>query len=247
MEKGVYMTQKELNRVEVLIKISKKQLTQNQAATELGLCLRQVQRLYRVYKTQGIAALASKKRGKPSNNKLSKGITKKVAEIIREPIYYEFRPTFMSEKLREDYKIDISRESVRQIMIQSGIWIPRKQKRPVIYQQRKRRARSGELLQIDGSPHAWFEDRGEPCNLLVFIDDATGRTYGKFFKSETTEAYMITTEAYIRKYGKPLAMYSDKHVIFRVNKPEGLRKEKPTQFARALQELDIQLIYANSP
>ena len=117
-----------------------------------------------------------------------------------------------------------------------------------MHQQRQRRSRLGELFQIDGSPHHWFEERGEACCLIVFIDDATGRTYGKLFETETTEAYMITLKEYILKYkGLPSHFYSDKHGIFRVNMPSCANKEQMTQFGRACKELGIGLIYANSP
>src|SRR5437868_150299 len=132
-------------------------------------------------------------------------------------------------------------------MISKDLWKSKSKKSPVMHQQRPRRARSGELVQIDGSPHAWFEERGEKCTLIVFIDDATGQTYGKFFPTETTEAYLEVTYDYIKKYGRPKAMYSDRHSIFKINKPGTLRKENTTQFGRALRELDIQLHWANSP
>jgi transposase len=241
------MTKQEMHRVEVLIKVSHKKLKQVQAAIELGLSLRQVRRLYRQYKACGIAALASLKRGKPSNNKLTQAIRSRVAEIVTNPLYTGFGPTLMTEKLEELHHIKISRESVRQLMIQNEVWSACKKKRPVIHQQRQRRARSGELVQIDGSPHAWFEERGERCDLLVFVDDATGRTYAKFVEAETTNGYMYAMLEYIGLYGKPLAVYSDKHAIFHINHGNGTKKENFTQFGRALRELDIDLIFANSP
>jgi hypothetical protein len=247
MAKGVYMTQKELNRAEVLARVKDKRLSQRMAAELLHLSLRQTQRLYANYKNNGAAALASQKRGKPSNNRLPESIRNNVAEIVTMERYADFGPTFMCEKLDELHKIQISRETTRQIMIEHGAWRAKKERRPVIHQQRQRRSRAGELLQIDGSPHAWFEDRGELCSLLVFIDDATGRTYGKFFETETTAAYMQTMSEYIALYGAPLAVYSDKHCIFRVNRGQGTKKDNFTQFGRALHELDIELIYANSP
>ena len=247
MNEGVYMTQKELDRVKVLMKVSEKKLKQTQAAIELNLSLRQVQRLCKLYKTQGIAAIASKKGGKASNRKLPESIRVQVSDVIVGALYVGFGPTLMSEKLEELHGIKISRESVRQLMIENETWSVVKEKRPVIHQQRQRRARSGELVQIDSSPHAWFEDRGERCNLLVFIDDATGRTYGKFFESETTAGYMQMMFEYIKLYGKPLVLYSDKHAIFRINSGDSTRKDNFTQFGRALKELDIGLIYANSP
>lgn len=247
MCEGVYMTKKELGRAEVLSRVKEKRMTQRQAATQLCLSLRQLQRQYKLYCEEGVLALASKKRGRGSNNKLPETIRQAVCEIVTQSKYNGFGPTLMSEKLEELHNIKISRETTRQIMIASGVWISKREKRPIIHQQRQRRARMGELLQIDGSPHAWLEDRDEPCNLLVFIDDATGRTYGKFFEAETTAGYMQTMQEYIARYGAPLAVYSDKHSIFRINHGQGTKKENFTQFGRALNELDIELIYANSP
>jgi hypothetical protein len=195
----------------------------------------------------GITSLASKKRGKPSNHQLQRGLKARISELVTIELYEGFGPTFICEKLNERHGINISVSTTRKLMIQNGIWKAHKKKRPIVHQQRKRRARRGELVQIDGSPHAWFEDRGESCTLISFVDDATGRTYGRFCKSETTIAYMITARIYFLKYGRPLAFYSDKHSIFRINKPGCLKKELITQFGRACKELDIETISANSP
>jgi transposase len=241
------MTVRELNRAEILVEISKTKLSQTEAAKILGLSVRQVQRLCAAFEKGGIAILASRKRGKSSNHQLPTVMRARVLELVTCEKYSGFGPTFMCEKLEQLHGIKVCTETTRQLMIESGVWEANQKKRPVIYQQRKRRARFGELVQIDGSPHAWFEDRGDSCTLIVFIDDATGLTYGKFCKSETTEIYMIVTWEYIMKYGRPLAFYSDKHAIFRVNKPGCTKKECITQFARALKELDIELICANSP
>ena len=243
---GVLMTEQEIERAEVLTKVNQKRMTQAKAAEKLDLSLRQVQRLCNALKQQGIKGLISRKRGK-ANNKLSETIRIKVAKIVTKPIYAGFGPTLMSEKLKEYHNITLSRETIRHIMIQNEVWSTDSKKRPIIHQRRQRRARRGELNQIDSSPHAWFEDRGQRCNLIVFIDDATGRTYGKFFPSETTAAYMEVTAEYINKYGKPIAMYSDKHSIFRINHGKGIGRHNLTQFGRALKDLDIELIHANSP
>ncbi len=152
----------------------------------------------------------------------------------------------MSEKLFEYHNISISRETTRQWMIEAGVWRNKEKKSPVIHQQRKRRARFGELVQVDGSPHAWFEDRGDPCVLIVYIDDATGQILARFFKAETTNAYMLTSIDYIRKYGCPLAFYSDRHGIFRDNH-NSTGQDALTQFGRAAKEMGIDLICANSP
>jgi len=245
--KEVYMTQPEISRGDCFSEISQNKMTQQKAAEMLGLSDRHVRRLYTKFKEFGIISLISQQRGKPSNHQLPTGLRARISELITIELYKDFGPTFMCEKLNELHGIKISVESTRKLMIKNGVWEAHKKKRPVIHQQRKRRARCGELVQIDGSPHAWFEDRGELCVLIVFIDDATGRAYGRFFKSETTKAYMITAKIYFSKYGRPLAFYSDKHSIFRINKPGCLKKELITQFGRACKELDIDIICAHSP
>jgi transposase len=247
MNEGVYMTEREINRTEIFLKIKNKQLTQVSAAKELNLSIRHVQRLYRLFKRSGVKALASKKRSKSSNHQLKLSIKQEAIDLITCSLYVGFGPTFMCEVLKKRHRITISKETTRQLMIVYGVWKPRNKKSPVIHQQRERRARSGELTQIDSSPHKWFEERGEPCALIVFIDDATGQTYCKFVEVESTEAYMKTAWEYLDKYGKPLVFYSDKHNIFRVNIPNCNKKEQLTQFGRALKELDIGLICANSP
>ncbi len=247
VEGEISMTKRELDRAKILIEISQKKLSRVKAADALGLSVRQLYRLYAAFLIGGVAVLVSRQRGKRSNHQLSPLTKARILELVTCEKYDGFKPTFMSEKLELLHGIKVSPETTRQLMIESGVWKANHKKRPVIHQQRKRRARWGELVQIDGSPHAWFEDRGDPCVLIVFIDDATGLTYGKFCISETTENYMIVTWEYIIKYGRPLALYSDKHGIFRVNLPGSTKKESITQFGRALKELDIALICANSP
>lgn len=247
VEEGGYMTKKEINRTEVFLRVKNKQLSQVQAAEELNLSVRQMQRLYREFKKHGVRALVSKKRGMRGNRQLNSSIKERTIELIKKPLYMGFRPTFMCETLEKRHLIKISKETTRQLMIEHHVWQSKNKKSPVIHQQRKRRARWGELVQIDGSPHHWFEERRESCTLIVFIDDATGRIYCKFAESETTVAYMETSWEYLNKYGKPLAFYSDRHGIFRVNIPNCNKKEQLTQFGRAAKELDIEIICANSP
>jgi hypothetical protein len=241
------MGTREINRVLIFERIKEKRLTQTKAAELLNLSLRQVRRLYAEFKIQGAKALISGKRGKSSNNRLADILRIRILELVTCELYAGFRPTFMCEKLAQYHDIKVSVETVRQLMIESEVWKPKQKKRPVIHQQRLRRARCGELVQVDGSPHAWFEDRAKPCTLIVFIDDATGHTYGKFFEAETSQAYMEVTQDYIEKHGKMVAIYSDRHNIFRVNIPGCVQKTSLTQYGRALKELDIELICANSP
>jgi hypothetical protein len=148
----------------------------------------------------------------------------------------------------EKEKLKLSDESVRQLMIAEDLWKPRKAKKVAVHQLRERRACFGELVQIDGSPHDWFEGRAEACVLLVFIDDATGKLVQLLFvESESFFSYCQAAEGYFRQYGKPVAFYSDKNSIFRVNQPSVGAHTDLTQFGRAMQALDIQIICANTP
>jgi transposase len=245
LNEGVHMTVRAIYRLEILTKVAEKTISQTAAAKLLNVSLRHMQRLYAAFRQNGAKILSSKK-GRISNHQLKPDLENKIISVIHTPIYEGFGPTFMREKLQEYHKLFISVEKLRQIMIIEGIWKPKyKKKSPVVHQRRVRRNCYGELVQIDGSPHAWFETRGSTCTLIVFIDDATGHTYGRFFNSETTEAYMVTLKEYIKKYGKPIALYSDKYSVFKVNSPNALGNL--TQFGRALKELDICRIYAHSP
>jgi len=162
--------------------------------------------------------------------------------------YQGFGPTLAHEKLVEKDKFQLSVESVRKLMMAEGLWKSRKLKKVVTHQLRQRRACFGELVQIDGSPHDWFEGRVDACVLLVFIDDATGKLVQlQFVDRESFFSYAQAAENYFKRYGKPIAFYSDKHGIFRVNQPSAGTGQAITQFGRAMQELDIQIICANTP
>ena len=170
----------------------------------------------------------------------------KALAIIREQ-YWDFGPTLAAEKLREVHEIVLGRETLRLWMIEAGIWADRKQRRKRVHQPRNRRECVGELVQIDGCEHWWFEDRGPQCTLLVFIDDATSRLmHLQFVESELTFSYFHATRAYLEAWGKPVAFYSDKHGVFRVNHPGALGGDGMTQFGRALHALNIDIICANS-
>ncbi len=161
--------------------------------------------------------------------------------------YRDFGPTLAAEKLAELHDIHLSVETVRQIMIAAGYWKPKKGAAICVHPMRERRARLGELVQIDGSPHDWFEGRADRCTLLVFIDDATGQLLQlRFAPTETTLGYMHTLHDHIVAHGLPVALYSDKHSIFRIN-AKGADPESETQFGRATRELGIECIHANSP
>ena len=221
-------------------------LTQAQASNELNLSVRQVRRLCDRFKIEGPKRLLSRKKG-ISHHCLSELAKKDALEIIRNQ-YFDFGPTFAHEKLTEVHGFTFSLWSVRNIMIKNDIWFVHVIKKRIVHQMRPRRSKIGELVQIDGSPHDWFEGRGPKCSLLVYIDDATSSIVeAEFVEAETTWDYMELTQRYILRHGRPQAFYSDKHSIFRVNKPDALSGNGLTQFGRALKELEIQLICANSP
>ena len=247
VNKLLQMSTKELDRLEVMQKLEERRMCQKEAARILGLSVRQVKRLLKSYRHDGAQGLVSKRRGRTSNNRLSEETRKKVLGLLQSK-YEGFGPTLACEKLVELDGLQISDESVRQLMIVEGLWKPRKARKVVVHQMRERRACYGELVQIDGSPHDWFEGRAPTCSLLVFIDDATGKLGQlSFVKSESFFSYSQAAREYFERQGKPVAFYSDKHGIFRVNQPASGKTEALTQFGRAMQQLDIQIICAHTP
>ena len=248
MEKLLTMSNQELTRLEVMQRIKDKRLTQKEAAGMLKVSVRQIKRLFRAYKSGGAKGLVSARRGKPSNHRQAETVMQQALDLLKEK-YDDFGPTLAHEKLSEVHGVKMSRESVRKLMIEEGLWKPKRAKRLPTHQMRERRACLGELVQIDGSDHDWFEGRGPKCTLLVFVDDATGQLLELWFvPDETFFAYCTASRHYFERCGKPVAFYSDKHGIFRVNQEQttGLGSGL-TQFGRAMQELDIQIICANSP
>ena len=222
-------------------------LSVREAAQLLRITRRQVFRLLKAYRTQGPAALVSKKRGKPSNRSYPPILRSEVLGLIKAN-YADFGPTLAAEKLAERHGLSLGVETVRRWMIADGIWQDRRHRLKPVHQPRYRRECVGELVQIDGSEHWWFEDRGPQCTLLVFIDDATSRLmYLRFVETESTFDYFHAARAYLERYGKPVAFYSDKHATFRVNKVGATGGDGMTQFGRALHQLNIDIICANAP
>jgi transposase len=243
----VLMSRAELSRVDTLARVVRGELPVAGAASLLGLSGRQVFRLLGRFRSEGAAGLASRRRGRPSNRRLPDAVREAALALVREH-YADFGPTLAAEKLAERHGVRLSRETLRHWMAEAGLWVPRKARRGRVHQSRHRRDCPGELVQIDGCEHAWLEDRGPPCTLLAFVDDATSRLmHLRFVPSESAFAYMAATRAYIEAHGKPVAFYSDKHGVFRVNRPDAARGDGMTQFGRALHELDVEIICANSP
>lgn len=241
------MSARELDRLEVLGRVAEKRLTQQEAAERLGLSLRQVERLARALREHGPPGLVSRKRGRTSNRKIPDAVREHVIGLVRS-LYSDFGPTLALEKLAGKHGVGVSVETLRQWMVGDGLWEPRSRRRRRAYQPRHRRPSRGELVQIDGCEHAWFEDRGPKCTLLVYVDDATGSLMElRFAPSESAFDYFASTRAYLEAHGKPVAFYSDKAGIFRVAAPKANGKGGVTQFGRALFELNIDILCANTP
>ncbi len=241
----VAMNERDLQRVEVLTEVLGGRRTAASAASVLDVSERQVWRLLRRYRTGGAGALAHQARGRPSNNRLGAGVRERALELVGKH-YRDFGPTLAAEMLAEKHGLEVSRETLRHWMVEAGLWLSRRQRRQ-FHPPRLRRERCGELIQIDGSEHRWFEDRADPCTLLVFIDDATGRLMQlRFVASESAFSYFEALEGYLAAHGRPVALYSDKHSVFRVAKTEAKGGQGMTQFGRALAELNIEILCANS-
>lgn len=239
----VVMSTQELGRVDVIRDVAARRLTA--AAAVLGISRRQVFRLLRSFQTAGCAGLVSRRRGQPSNRRYPEAIRDKALSIVRER-YVDFGPTLAAEKLSEG--LPLSRETLRQWMLAEGLWLDRTARRRPVHQPRPRRDCLGELIQIDGCEHWWFEERGPQCTLLVYVDDATSRLmHLQFVVSGSAFDYFRATRSYLEAHGKPLAFYSDKHSIFRIAKADAIQGTGMTQFGRALNELSIEILCANSP
>ncbi len=240
------MSHGELSRYDTLMRVERGELRVDDAAALLGLKRRQIFRLLDRMRAEGAAGLISRKRGKPSNRRHSAKLREQIIAIVREH-YADFGPTLAREYLIERHGVTVACETLRQLMIEAGLWKDRDARRPRPYQPRYRRDCRGELIQVDGSKHWWFENRGPQCTLLVFIDDATSELmHLRMVESENTFAYMDAMTAYIEAHGKPVAIYSDKHGVFR-NNTASAKGDGMTHFGRSLEALNIEIICANSP
>jgi transposase len=239
----IEMSVKEVRRLEVLRQVADGVLSQRAAARALGLSERQVRRLQRRYEGSGAAGLVSRRRGRPSNRRLGESVRDGILGRVRE-CYRDFGPTLAAEYLRGE-GFEVSRETLRGWLIEAGLWRVAPGRRRRAHPPRARRPRLGELVQIDGSAHEWFEGRGPRCTLIAFIDDATSRVmHAHFAPVESSQAYLDGLQAYVAAHGRPAALYSDRHGIFTKHNPED---GDPTQFQRAIASLDIVGIQALTP
>ena len=238
-----FMTQKEVDRALILAKVKEKQLTLKGAAHAMLLSHPQTKRLWSRYKKEGPKGLISRKRGVKSNRAVSDEERKKIATIISEN-YRDCKPLFITEKLCQHHNINYSSEFIRQLMIEYHLWFPKRSKAKT-HPRRQRKESEGMLLQGDASDHDWFEGRGPRCHLHLFVDDATSKIEGGWFDlEETTEGYYRALKPVLKQKGRPVNLYTDKRGTFVVN--QGSKKGK-TQFARAMKELNINMITAHSP
>jgi len=238
MGEKLTMSKKEVKRIKVMEKLSEKGLTVKEASEILGISQRQIYRIKKRYESQGAAGLIHQLRGRESNRGYTEELKKGVIKIYRS-IYKDFGPTLYTEKLEELHKIKIDHETIRRWLRSNGeITSTRRSRRHRKKRERKRAI--GEMLQFDGSPHDWFEGRGEVCSLLHAVDDASGRVFLRFAPNENTEGVLKILKEYVEENGIPHSIYTDKFNVYYAEK-------KQTDFQKAMDKLSVRRIYANSP
>jgi transposase-like protein len=253
MQEGRLMTQADRDRLVALKKVKKKLLTQREAAEELELSIRQVQRLLDGLQDRGDKAVIHGLLGKRSNRRIEEKIEKQAVKILSAPVYEGFGPTLAAEYLSAKHGIEASKETVRKWMIGGKLWRTKKEKVKAVHAWRPRRSRFGELVQWDTSEHDWLEGRGEQLYLIAMIDDATSRLFARFVRHDSSEENMKLLWSYLEKFGRPLSFYTDKVSLFqtaekRKRDEPGVEKDAvempPTQIGRALlcQEYDISIL-----
>lgn len=244
------MSVSERKRLEVFSRVRDGEVSLVKAAELLRLSYRQTKRSYGRYRAEGDRGVVHRLRGRPSNRRVDRKKQSRVLKLYQEK-YADFGPTLACEYLATEDQEAVGVETLRQWLLKAGLWKQRR-RRSAHRQWRERRAHLGELVQMDGSDHDWFEGRRERAVLMVMIDDATNRTYARFFEGETTAAAFDTFGRYARRWGLPRALYVDRDSIYRTTREatgaENLAELKAeTQFGRALRELDVKLILAHSP
>jgi len=243
------MRQKDLKRLHIIRKAIDKQVKQREAAELLELSQRQIRRLVKRVREESDKGIIHRSRGIESHRAIADKIKHKIFSLCKS-IYVGFNPTFASEKLFERNKIKVSRETLRQWFIAEGMPYDKRKARPH-RKWRERRAHCGEMVQMDGSHHNWFEGRGPECVLMGYIDDASSRVYARFYEYEGTFPAMDSFKRYCLKYGLPINIYLDRHSTYKgwrkATVEEELSNQHPlSQFGAALEELGVHLIHAQS-
>jgi transposase len=246
----ITMSRKEAKRLHIIHQILDKRVTQAEAASLVGVSDRQIRRLVRRIRHEGDEGICHRSRGKASNHRIAGKVKEKALRLFREK-YRDFNITHAAEQLGEDERIPISRETLRLWLTAADI--PYKKRKVRKHRQwRERKAHLGELIQIDGSHHDWFEGRGPVCVFMGYIDDATGTVSGRFYAYEGTIPAMDSMKRYIKRYGIPQSVYLDKHSTYKSPAAptieEQLNDQRPmSHFEKSLAELGIEVIHANSP
>jgi len=248
MDQYITMSQKEFKKYDIIKKVIDKELNATEASELLDVTIRHIRRLKVRVNEQGAKGLAHGNRGKPSNRKISDVDRKKIIDLIKEN-YSDFGPLLASEKLGEQHNIKRDKGTIRNIMIEEGIWKPKKKKKGKHRQWRQRKASYGEMIQYDGSYEYWFEGRGDKCCLLAGIDDANSKVWMKFDKHEGVEPTFTFWREYLEKFGKPYSIYVDRFSTYSMNhKLAQENSDTLTQFQRAMEkDLNIEIVHAKSP
>ena len=245
------MSARDRDRLQVLHEVGKGHLTQKQGGEQLGVTERWVRTLVARMRQEGDGGILHRLRGRVSNRKIPKKTRRKVVGLVRAR-YGDFGPTLASEYVAKRDGIAVSKETLRQWLIEAGVWRPKKRRVEKVHEWRPRRSCRGELVQWDTSEHDWLEGRGENLYLIAMIDDASSRLLARFVPHDTTEENLRVLQSYLERWGRPVAFYTDKAGLFQVNRPasreeELAGKEARTQIGRALHELGIEWIAAHSP
>lgn len=247
----IVMSAKEIRRLGVIHKILERRLTQVEASEILDLTARQVKRIVKRIRREGDKGLMHKSRGRPSNRRYPVDLKEQVLEYYKKG-HHDFGPTLANEKFKEISDIEISAQTFRNWLIEAGLW-QKSRKARTHRQWRERKGHFGEMLQMDGSHHDWLEGRGPELVLMACIDDAASNTFFRFYDYEGTIPAMDCFKRYVRRCGFPQSVYLDRHTTYksprRLTAEEELEgvTEPLSEFERALKELGVKLIHANSP
>ena len=235
------MSAKERIRLEALGRVKRRELKIPEAAELMGLSVRQARRVWKRFQSESAAGLVHRLRGRLSNRRMSEDLADRIVKLHQER-YADFGPTLACEKLASEHALMVSPNTLSRLLKERGLWV-RRRRRGKHRKRRERRSCFGSMVQMDGSHHDWFEGRAAKCVLMVMIDDATSRTYARFYPAETTEAAFDVFGRWVKQRGIPRSIYVDRHSIYR--DPDD--QHRVTQFGRAMKELSVELICAHSP
>ena len=244
------MSRREVDRLMILRAVLDREVTQWRAGEVLGLSERHIRRLVKRIREEGPDGIIHRSRGRRSVRKMPEETVVEIRQVIEER-YMGFGPTLAAEMLRERERLEVSREKLRQVMLEEGLW-KRARRRKRAHEWRERKAHCGQMVQVDGSEHDWLEGRGPKMVLMGYIDDASSRFFGRFYEYEGVYPAMDSLERYIRRYGRPVSLYIDKHSTYKTSRQPSLDEllkgeSAATQVGRACRELGIEVIYAGSP